>query len=84
MSSGGNEPVFDSGKNGHSPFAWSFMRELEKVTTWRPGSNVFEQVRFNVAKQVPQRPQYGASRLDGHQSGHDYMFEQRQLDTLSK
>jgi hypothetical protein len=84
MSSGGNEPVFDSGKNGHSTFAWSFMRALENVATWRPGSNVFEQVRFAVAREVPQRPQYGASRLGGHQSGGDYVFEQRQLDTRSK
>jgi filamentous hemagglutinin family protein len=84
MSSGGNEPVFDSGKNGHSTFAWSFMRAIEKVATWRPGSNVFEQVRFAVAREIPQRPQYGASRLGGHESGADYVFEQRQLDTLSK
>lgn len=84
MSSGGNEPVFDSGKNGHSTFAWSFMRALESVPTWRPGSNIFERVRFEVARQVPQRPQYGASRLGGHQPGADYVFEQRQLDALTK
>jgi filamentous hemagglutinin family protein len=84
MSSGGNEPVFDSGKNGHSPFAWSLMQTLKEVSTWRPGSNVFERVRFDVARQLPQRPQYGASRLGGHQSGSDYVFEQRQLDTRSQ
>ncbi|MFO1330022.1 MAG: caspase family protein [Rubrivivax sp.] len=84
MSSGGNEPVFDSGKNGHSAFAWSFMKALEGVTSWRPGGNLFEQVRFAVARQVPQRPQYGASRLGGHQSGADYVFEQRQLESAPK
>ena len=84
MTSGGNEPVFDSGKNGHSTFAWSFMRTLENVSSWRPGGNVFEQVRFAVARQVPQKPQYGASRLGGHESGADYVFEQRQLDTPAK
>ena len=84
MSSGGNEPVFDSGKNGHSTFAWSLMKSLENVASWRPGSNIFEQVRFQVARQVPQRPQYGASRLGGHQTGADYVFEQRQLDTVTK
>lgn len=80
MSSGGNEPVFDSGKNGHSTFAWNLMRTLERVSAWRPGSNVFEQVRFAVAREVPQRPQYGASRAGGHQSGSDYLFEQRRLE----
>lgn len=84
MSSGGNEPVFDAGKNGHSPFAWNLMRSLERVSAWRPGSNVFEQVRFAVARELPQRPQYGASRLGGHEPGADYVFEQRQLDGISK
>ena len=84
MSSGGNEPVFDSGKNGHSTFAWNLMRTVEKVSTWRPGSTVFEQVRFAVARELPQRPQYGASRLGGHQTGTDYLFEQRQLDNATR
>ena len=84
MSSGGNEPVFDAGKNGHSAFAWSFMQALEGVSSWRPGSTVFEQVRFAVARQVPQRPLYGASMLGRHQDGGDYVFEQRQLQAMQK
>ena len=80
MTSGGNEPVFDAGKNGHSPFAWNLMRTLERVQDWRPGSNVFESVRFAVARDLPQRPQYGASKLGGHQSGSDYLFESRRLE----
>ena len=80
MTSGGNEPVFDSGKNGHSPFAYSLMQSLAQVNNWRPGSTLFEQVRFAVSRQLPQRPQYGASRSGGHESGADYLFEQRQLE----
>jgi hypothetical protein len=80
MTSGGNEPVFDSGRNGHSPFAWNLMRTIEQVPNWRPGSNVFERVRFNVARELPQRPQYGASLVGGHVAGADYLFEQRQLE----
>jgi len=79
MSSGGNEPVFDSGKDGHSPFAWNLMNTLGKVSGWQPGGNVFERVRFAVARELPQRPQYAAAV--GHQQGGDYLFEQRQLDT---
>ncbi len=56
MSSGGNEPVFDEGKNGHSPFAFSLMRNLEQVSNWQVGGNVFERVRFAVARELPQRP----------------------------
>ena len=80
MTSGGNEPVFDSGKDGHSPFAYSLMQSLAQVNNWRPGSTLFEQVRFAVARQLPQRPQYGASRTGGHEAGGDYLFEQRQLE----
>lgn len=84
MTSGGNEPVFDSGRNGHSPFAWSLMESLAKVSTWKPGSSLFEQVRFDVARRLPQRPQYGASRAGGHQAGADYLFEQRQLGGVAR
>ena len=80
MSSGGNEPVFDSGKDGHSPFAWNLMHTLQQVSKWQPGENVFERVRFGVAREVPQRPRYGGSIASGHQAGSDYLFEQRQLD----
>jgi hypothetical protein len=80
MSSGGNEPVFDSGKEGHSPFAWNLMRNLQQVSNWQAGGNVFERVRFAVARELPQRPRYGGATASGHQAGSDYLFEQRQLD----
>jgi uncharacterized caspase-like protein len=81
MSSGGNEPVFDAGRDGHSPFAWNLMNQLKQVSNWQMGGNVFERVRFAVAKELPQRPKYGASRAAGHQTGGDYLFEQRQLES---
>ncbi|MBC7726795.1 MAG: caspase family protein, partial [Microbacteriaceae bacterium] len=84
MTSGGNEPVFDSGKNGHSPFAWSLMQALQQVSSWKAGSSVFEQVRFAVARQLPQRPQYAAAPNAGHQAGADFLFEQRQLEGVVK
>jgi hypothetical protein len=80
MSSGGNEPVFDAGKNGHSPFAYNLLEQLGQVRDWRAGGHVFERVRFAVARELPQRPQYGASSSAGHQRGGDYLFEQRRLE----
>ena len=80
MSSGGNEPVFDQGKNGHSPFAYNLMSNLEKVANWQIGGNVFERVRFAVARVLPQVPRYGAASAAGHQAGGDYLFEQRRLE----
>jgi uncharacterized caspase-like protein len=80
MSSGGNEPVFDNGKNGHSPFAYNLMANLRQVANWQVGGNIFERVRFAVARELPQRPRYGTASAAGHEPGGDYLFEQRQLD----
>ena len=80
MSSGGNEPVFDAGKNGHSPFAFSLMQALQLVPSWQAGGNVFERVRFAVARELPQRPRYGAALSGGHEAGSDYVFERRELE----
>lgn len=80
MSSGGNEPVFDAGREGHSPFAWNLMRTLQQVPNWQPGGNVFERVRFAVARELPQRPQYGAFSNSGYAAGADYLFEKRELN----
>ncbi|MGQ0701134.1 MAG: caspase family protein [Panacagrimonas sp.] len=81
MSSGGNEPVFDSGRGGHSLFAWSLMNTLSEVKTWSSGGKMFERIRFTVARELPQRPQYGAA--PGYQEGGEYLFEVRELDAQS-
>ena len=80
MSSGGNEPVADDARDGHSPFAWNLMNELKQVKNWQAGGNVFARVRFAVARELPQRPKYGSSSAAGHQDGGDYLFERRQLE----
>lgn len=77
MSSGGNEPVFDAGKNGHSPFAWNLLDTLGQTSGWTPGGRIFQRVRFQVARELPQHPQYAAAA--NHQADADYLFEQRQL-----
>ncbi len=82
MSSGGDEPVPDGGKDGHSIFAWQLTQTLGQVETWQPGTKVFEQVRRDVHKSFPQTPQYGASALAGHEAGGDYLFESRQLEEV--
>ncbi|MDE1950297.1 MAG: caspase family protein, partial [Burkholderiales bacterium] len=79
MSSGGSEPVADAGREGHSPFAWYLMQGIEKVSTWQPGYNLFERVRYSVARELPQRPQYGAARFSGGGDDSDYVFEERRL-----
>jgi uncharacterized caspase-like protein len=80
MTSGGNEPVFDEGRDGHSLFAWNLLNVLGKVDQWQPGGNVFERIRFEVARALPQRPQYSFSRSGGNLPGGDFLYEYRQLE----
>ncbi|MCM2289463.1 MAG: caspase family protein, partial [Sulfuritalea sp.] len=77
MSSGGEEPVSDEGKNGHSIFAWSVMNSLKEVDKFDSGSTLYEGIRKQVVEEFPQVPQYGASPSAGHVPGGDYLFETR-------
>jgi uncharacterized caspase-like protein len=81
MSSGGDEPVADTGKEGHSVFAWGLLDTLQKLPSWARGSRVYESVRGVVLEELPQRPRYGASVSAGHQAGGDYLFERRAAPT---
>lgn len=78
MSSGGEEPVMDEGRDGHSIFAWHLMDKLNKLDTYEHGAEVFDAIKAGVAKDgIPQVPQYGASVSAGHSTGGDYLFEVR-------
>ena len=77
LSSGGDEPVADEGKGGHSIFAWNLMQVVGSVTNWTPGSTVFADVQKGVRKEFPQTPKYGSVTAAGHQAGGDYLFESR-------
>lgn len=74
MSSGGNEPVSDEGKDGHSIFAWSLINTLKSGNTGAIGTSVWRKVRAEVTKAYPQQPQYGALPSAGHIEGGDYLF----------
>lgn len=80
MSSGGDEPVSDEGRDGHSVFTWHLLQRLNAVDAWRPGSNVFETLRDAVRREFPQTPQYGAARAAGHETGTDYLYERRVVE----
>jgi hypothetical protein len=80
MSSGGDEPVSDEGRDGHSVFTWHLLQRLNAVDAWRAGSNVFETLRDAVRREFPQTPQYGAARSAGHETGSDYLYERRVLE----
>lgn len=75
LSSGGEEPVSDEGKDGHSVFAWHFLRSLQDLGSTVPGFNLYQVVRRGVSKDYPQQPQYGAVAVAGHEPGGEYLFE---------
>ncbi len=79
MSSGGNEPVADGGRDGHSPFAASLMQSLQSLESWRPGASIYQRVREDVTRRIPQTPQYGPLGRGHSAEGADYLFEQRTL-----
>lgn len=77
FTSGGEEPVSDEGKDGHSLFAWHLIRTLDSVQGLAPGARVFSTVRDAVRRDFPQTPQYGAAVSAGHAAGGEYLFEAR-------
>jgi len=78
MTSGGEEPVLDDGREGRSIFAWHLIDRLNKVTQYKSGFEVLGAVKSAVAREgIPQTPQYGASISAGHTTGGEYLFEVR-------
>jgi hypothetical protein len=77
LSSGGEEPVSDEGKGGHSIFAWHLIKSIERVDGTTPGFDLFTRVRGGVSADYPQKPQYGAVVSAGHEAGGEYLFERR-------
>ena len=75
MSSGGEEPVSDEGKEGHSIFAWALINALKTAGPLTPGVQLFQGVKVEVVKDYPQTPQYGAVFSAGHIEGGEYLFE---------
>ncbi len=78
MSSGGDEPVMDEGRDGHSVFTWHLLDKLNQLNSYEHGAEVFDAIKAGVVQDgIPQTPQYGASVSAGHNTGGDYLFEVR-------
>jgi uncharacterized caspase-like protein len=81
LSSGGDEPVSDEGKEGHSIFAWNLIRTLQATVGVTPGYEIYRRVHGEVIKGSSQKPQYGAVVSAGHAAGGEYFFD---FATVSK
>lgn len=74
LSSGGLEPVEDSGgAEGHSVFAHAFISALKNNETIIDGTTLFSQLRRPVMLNADQTPEYCDIRKAGHDSG-DFVF----------
>ena len=73
LTSGGLEPVSDSGGGGHSVFARAFLDALEGNHGVLEGVAVFNQLRKPVLLGADQTPEYGDIRFAGHEGG-DFLF----------
>jgi hypothetical protein len=73
MTSGGVEPVADSGRDGHSVFATQLLEVLGENETVIEGADLFSAVRRGVTAYSTQVPEYGPIQLIGHEGG-DFIF----------
>lgn len=73
LSSGGLEPVADSGGGEHSVFATQFLKALQRNEGVLDGTRLYEQVRQSVVLNADQTPEYSNIRRSGHEGG-DFLF----------
>jgi hypothetical protein len=73
LTSGGLEPVEDSGGGKHSIFAKAFLGALQSNTGVADMSQIFSSMRREVILGSQQTPQYGDIRQTGHEGG-DFIF----------
>ena len=76
MTSGGLEPVTDSGAGKHSIFADALLRALKANRQPIEAARLFVQIRDRVSLNAAQTPQYAPLRNAGHDGG-DFIFEPR-------
>lgn len=75
LTSGDEEPVSDEGLDGHSIFAYHFMKEIQEIRKYSPINVAFDRIREKVAQAYPQTPQLGSVLSAGHMRGASYLFE---------
>jgi tetratricopeptide (TPR) repeat protein len=73
ITSGGLEPVVDSGANNHSVFAAALIDVLKDTDKVIEAEKVFSQIRDKVILNADQTPEYSNVRKVGHNGG-DFIF----------
>ncbi len=81
LTSGGVQPVPDSGSGNHSYFARAFLNVLQDNNRLMEAQRLYREVSTSLAlnsinSPIPQNPQYAPIRYAGHESG-DFFFMPR-------
>ncbi len=78
LSSGGLEPVMDSGgKGNHSIFASALIEALSENNDVLDGTSLFTRIREQVGWNADQTPEYANIHKAGHEGG-DFLFVRQQ------
>ena len=73
LTSGGLEPVLDSGGGQHSVFAKAFLNTLHENQGIMEGTRLFQKLRELVIYNADQTPEYAPAEKSGHEGG-DFIF----------
>lgn len=73
LTSGGLEPVSDTGGGNHSVFAKALLDALRENSGVLLGSELFSRIRRPIMLNAEQTPEYGDIRYAGHEGG-DFIF----------
>ncbi|MCU7835023.1 MAG: caspase family protein [gamma proteobacterium symbiont of Taylorina sp.] len=73
ITSGGLEPVTDSGRDNHSVFSAALLDVLEDTSSVIEAEEVFSRIRDKVILNADQTPEYSNVRKTGHNGG-DFIF----------
>ena len=73
LTSGGLEPVMDSGSGNHSVFAYYFLSILRDNNSVLDAHLLFSELRPKVMANSNQKPEYGTIHLAGDDGG-DFLF----------
>ena len=79
MTSGGLEPVSDSGGGKHSAFAKAFIDALAGNDGVLDGTELFKRIERPVKLNADQTPAYADIRKAGHEEGGDFLFVRRKI-----
>jgi formylglycine-generating enzyme required for sulfatase activity len=78
LSSGGDEPVTADGFEGHSVFAHYFLEALKDPPRgWTDSSQIFNQIKVDIARNAKQSPQLGAIFETDHRGGEFILVTRR-------